>query len=305
MTEGNSMRYNRICCRTAVCLAAFFAVTFVIGTFFDEVIARAVFSGGNVPALIISTFGIYLFGAAYAFYFGAALSQAQKIIVALKRHLYSVVVLLLGTVTVIVCGGAILDINNLGGIFPQMQRSVPLIIAVFLVALLPIALIGFFLGRKIDDPMLGRRIVLMLNCMTVLFIIYESIKLGFPRPRFRLIQENIGGIGFHAWYDPIQNKNELIDAFSINADNFKSFPSGHTANAVMSITILPGLAMVIPGLRKRRPVLFITGIVIGFVVLASRMILGAHFLTDVSFGGFIASVMSAVYYKREGTIFVK
>jgi len=41
---------------------------------------------------------------------------------------------------------------------------------------------------------------------------------------------------------------------------------------------------------------------VGIAVLLSRMVLGAHFLSDVSCGGFTASVVSAVYYRVYGKI---
>lgn len=303
MTDANRMSFNKTAGRVSVCLAALFAVTFVAGTFLDHTIAAAVFSGGNVAALAVSTLGIYVFCGAYSFYFGAALSQALKVTPRSKRLCYSTVVVILGVVVMLAAGGSILDVNNLGGIFPQVHRDVPQMLIAFFAGFFPISVIGFLLGKKNEDPSLGRRLVLILNCMTVMFIAYELIKLGMPRPRFRLISRDIGGIGFHAWYDPIKNKEELISAFGINRDDFKSFPSGHTANAVMSIAILPGLAVVVPALKKRLGLLLIAGIVFGFVVLASRMVLGAHFLSDVSVGGFIACVTSAVYYRREASLF--
>ena len=303
MTDDNRLRFGRTAGRIAVCMAVFFAVTFVIGTFFDHPIASAIFSGGNIPALAVSSLGIYVFCGAFSFYFGAALSQSLKVANELRRVLYSAFVIFFGVIVMVIAGGSLLDINNLGGIFPQLHRSLPQMLIVFLFVFLPVAVLGFFLGRRNNDPTLGRRIVLILNCMAVMFIIYEIIKTGMPRPRFRLIQEHIEGVDFHAWYDPIKNKDELIETFGIYSDNFKSFPSGHTANAIMSIAILPGLAAVVPALRKKLSLLFAIGLVFGFMVLASRMILGAHFLSDVSCGGFIASVVTAVYYKRERQLF--
>ncbi|MBQ2067276.1 MAG: phosphatase PAP2 family protein [Clostridiales bacterium] len=284
-------------------MAVFFAITFAIGTFFDHPIAAAIFSGGNIPALIISSLGIYVFCGAFSFYFGAALSQSMKIANDFKRTIYCSFIIFFGVIVMTVAGGSLLDINNLGGIFPEIRRTIPQMIIVFLFVFFPIAVLGFILGKRNNDPTLGRRIVLILNCMAVMFIIYEIIKTGLPRPRFRLIQEHIDGVDFHAWYDPIKNKDELIETFGIYSDNFKSFPSGHTANAILSIAILPGLAAVVPALRNKKKVLFVAGFVFGFLVLASRMVLGAHFLSDVSCGGFIASVMSAVYYKRERQLF--
>ena len=303
MPDDNRLRFGMTAGRIAVCMAAFFAVTFVIGTFFDHPIASAIFSGGNIPALVISSLGIYVFCGAFSFYFGAALSQSMKIANDFKRTIYCSFIIFFGVIVMTVAGGSLLDINNLGGIFPEIRRTIPQMIIVFLFVFFPIAVLGFLLGRRNNDPTLGRRIVLILNCMAVMFIIYEIIKTGLPRPRFRLIQEHIDGVDFHAWYDPIKNKDELIETFGIYSDNFKSFPSGHTANAILSIAILPGLAAVVPALRNKKKVLFVAGFVFGFLVLASRMVLGAHFLSDVSCGGFIASVMSAVYYKRERQLF--
>lgn len=303
MTEDNRLRFGKTAGRIAVCMAVFFAITFAIGTFFDHPIAAAIFSGGNIPALIISSLGIYVFCGAFSFYFGAALSQSMKIANDFKRTIYCSFIIFFGVIVMTVAGGSLLDINNLGGIFPEIRRTIPQMIIVFLFVFFPIAVLGFILGRRNNDPTLGRRIVLILNCMAVMFIIYEIIKTGLPRPRFRLIQEHIDGVDFHAWYDPIKNKDELIETFGIYSDNFKSFPSGHTANAILSIAILPGLAAVVPALRNKKKVLFVAGFVFGFLVLASRMVLGAHFLSDVSCGGFIASVMSAVYYKRERQLF--
>ena len=287
MTEDNRLRFGKTAGRIAVCMAVFFAITFAIGTFFDHPIAAAIFSGGNIPALIVSSLGIYVFCGAFSFYFGAALSQALKVANDFKRTIYSTFIIFFGVIVMTIAGGSLLDINNLGGIFPEVRRTIPQMIIVFLFVFLPIAVLGFFLGRRNNDPTLGRRIVLILNCMAVMFIIYEIIKTGLPRPRFRLIQEHIDGVDFHAWYDPIKNKDELIETFGIYSDNFKSFP----------------LAAVVPALRKKLKALFVAGFVFGFLVLASRMVLGAHFLSDVSCGGFIASVMSAVYYKRERQLF--
>ena len=303
MPDDNRLRFGMTAGRIAVCMAAFFAVTFVIGTFFDNPIASAIFSGGNIPALVISSLGIYVFCGAFSFYFGAALSQSMKIANDFKRTIYCSFIIFFGVIVMTVAGGSLLDINNLGGIFPEIRRTIPQMIIVFLFVFFPIAVLGFILGKRNNDPTLGRRIVLILNCMAIMFIIYEIIKTGLPRPRFRLIQEHIDGVDFHAWYDPIKNKDDLIETFGIYSDNFKSFPSGHTANAILSIAILPGLAAVVPALRNKKKVLFVAGFVFGFLVLASRMVLGAHFLSDVSCGGFIASVMSAVYYKRERQLF--
>ena len=133
--------------------------------------------------------------------------------------------------------------------------------------------------------------------MTVSFFLYELVKMGLPRPRYRLIAKGHEGIDFHKWYDPVKNKAELIAKHGINKDDFKSFPSGHTSNSIMNITLFPALGLVYPRLRQRSMLLLVMGLCVGIAVLLSRMVLGAHFLSDVSCGGFTASVVSAVYYR--------
>ena len=96
MTEDNRLRFGKTAGRIAVCMAVFFAITFAIGTFFDHPIAAAIFSGGNIPALIISSLGIYVFCGAFSFYFGAALSQSMKIANDFKRTIYCSFIIFFG-----------------------------------------------------------------------------------------------------------------------------------------------------------------------------------------------------------------
>lgn len=67
------------------------------------------------------------------------------------------------------------------------------------------------------------------------------------------------------------------------AEEFKSFPSGHTANAstLMLLALLPALR---PGPQKRQTALFAAGFLWACVVGFSRIVAGAHFLSDVTMG---------------------
>ena len=298
MNDEKTLTFNKTAGIISIVMACIFAVTFVIGTFTDHKIAPVLFSDSNMGALIVSTVGIYIFCAFYAFFFGALFSQAVNLPKEnKKRTLYIVLVIVTGLVALLICGGSVLDINNLGGIFPVVQRNVPQMIIMLIAGLLPISAIGYMSCRKRTDALLAKHLLLVLSAMTVSFFLYELVKMGLPRPRYRLIAKGHEGIDFHKWYDPVKNKAELIAKHGINKDDFKSFPSGHTSNSIMNITLFPALGLVYPRLRQRSMLLLVMGLCVGIAVLLSRMVLGAHFLSDVSCGGFTASVVSAVYYR--------
>ena len=298
MNDEKTLKFNKTAGIISIVMACIFAVTFVIGTFVDHKIAPVLFSDKNMGALIVSTVGIYIFCAFYAFFFGALFSQAVNLPKEnKKRTLYIVLVIVTGLVALLICGGSVLDINNLGGIFPVVQRNVPQMIIMLIAGLLPISAIGYMSCKKRTDALLAKHLLLVLTAMTVSFFLYELVKMGLPRPRYRLIAKGHEGIVFHKWYDPVKNKAELIAKHGINKDDFKSFPSGHTSNSIMNLTLFPALGLVYPKLKDRSMLLLVMGLCVGIAVLLSRMVLGAHFLSDVSCGGFTASVVSAVYYR--------
>ncbi len=298
MNDEKTLKFNKTAGIVCIVMAFIFAATFITGTFTDHRIAPVLFSDMNMGALIVSTVGIYIFCAFYAFFFGALFSQAVNLPKENKKRTgYIAAVIVIGLIALLICGGSVLDINNLGGIFPFIHRDVPQMIIMLLVGMLPVSVIGYLSCKKRTDALLAKHLILVLSAMTVSFLLYELVKVGLPRPRYRLIAKGHEGINFHKWYSPIKNKAELIAKYGINKDDFKSFPSGHTSNSIMNITLFPALGLIYPKLKERLMLMFVMGLCVGIAVLLSRMILGAHFLSDVSCGGFIASVVSAVYYR--------
>lgn len=67
---------------------------------------------------------------------------------------------------------------------------------------------------------------------------------------------------------------------------FNSFPSGHSANAMRAIW-LSLLAVACPKLEGKGALLFVIGFCHGLLVMFSRVVMGAHFTTDVVMGGLI------------------
>ena len=72
------------------------------------------------------------------------------------------------------------------------------------------------------------------------------------------------------------------------SDAFKSFPSGHTCSAAMSyvLIMLPD-AIDFKHKKAAKAICWICPIVITGLVATSRIVAGAHYMSDVTFGGTI------------------
>ena len=131
--------------------------------------------------------------------------------------------------------------------------------------------------------------------------IVNLAKLGWQRPRMRMLEElaasGDGTLSFSHWWDPgTPERSELIASGVTKAEEFKSFPSGHTANAatLILLTTLPALRR---SLQKWSGWLFWVGATWALYVALSRIIMGAHFLTDVTTGLAVTFVIILVVYR--------
>ncbi|WEV41706.1 phosphatase PAP2 family protein [Bifidobacterium sp. ESL0682] len=108
--------------------------------------------------------------------------------------------------------------------------------------------------------------------------VLEVAKVIWGRVRFRAMQGDFDL--FTPWYHP--NGKHFRSAVAV-ADNIKSFPSGHSqfAGAVLSLCLL---ALVNPNWKDKESMVYGVALVYALVVMFSRMMQGAHFLSDVTVG---------------------
>ena len=59
--------------------------------------------------------------------------------------------------------------------------------------------------------------------------------------------------------------------------------------------ILPSLSWIFPKLKDKQILLILVGFVFGVAIMLTRIILGAHYLSDVSAGAIIGILLSLVY----------
>lgn len=136
---------------------------------------------------------------------------------------------------------------------------------------------------KIKKPLLALAITGIVVMLFELATI-EGLKIFWGRERMRALIEEGSYNNFTPWYKPqgITSSNE-----------FKSFPSGHTAGAGLSF-----LAMLLPSTsdkwNKRDTMCFIVPLIYTVIVAFTRMVMGAHFLSDVTAGAIVSFTIVVV-----------
>lgn len=148
--------------------------------------------------------------------------------------------------------------------------------------------------NRIDKAFIKKLAVFALLLIAVLAVSQLIITVSkgmWGRMRFRNM--NTSYDGFTPWYKlnfGANGREGLVVSHEYHPDDdaFKSFPSGHTAAAAMSICliILPDL---FDKLKKYKCWFYIAPIAYTLFVGFSRIIVEAHFLSDVLVGGAITS----------------
>lgn len=203
----------------------------------------------------------------------------RKGILSILVHILSpLLILLFSLMTVVV---------PIGYVFEHTESGMPqsaLVVGLFIGLVLAIGLIVFAL--KVNKEKIRKfRMAAWSMILLVLgeIILVNVLKILWARPRMRSI-DSIEG--FNYWYQ-IQGPtgdNEL-----------KSFPSGHTANGFATI----GYSMFLFSLNKAwvKPAIYF-GLTWGTLTALSRVVLGAHFLSDVLVGGYITILLFLLISRR-------
>ena len=277
-------------------MLVFFGALFLAGTFFDETIAGTIFSPGNTVAAVVTSTGVLPFFAAPMLFIGALYERAihsgkSK---SVKIVLCTVCVILAAFVGV-VGAGAVTDHNCLGYIFPSLHRNIPVIIIVSIIFEYPLFFVGYHFAKKSDDKLLVKKIIVLLIILLAAFLCMRLLKNVFNRPRYRTVVLGYEGVGFVPWYELFSGAGEFSLKYGISLDEFFSFPSGHSIISVSAVYIFPSVSWLFPKLEKRCQLLIWAGFLFGIMIMLTRMILGAHYLSDVSAGAIIGVLLSLAF----------
>ena len=267
----------------------------IVGSFLDLQINQAIFSDRNGFGIAMAAFGTLPCYGGLAFLGGALFgtSFARR----KERHMAITVGSYIAAaacyIISIYLGSK--DIPSINGYNNEALKIPAIIVGIFLFA--GIAVFGYLVSVKNDNKQLWAIIVAMIIVYIIgLIPVSYVIKLFIHRPRFRLVV-NYGGIPFHNWWESYKDyktyidANPLINGFNITKEEFKSFPSGHTGSAAIMMMLLPYLSVFFKKLKGKETLLFYIGFAWTLLMMFSRMLVGAHYLTDTCMGAIILMVV--------------
>lgn len=258
----------------------------VLGSFFDLNISMAIASADSVLGLLLSAIGPTIGFAGVAVMGGGFIRFALKGEYKLwQKILFIVLALACFGVSIYYPAREYFGVNGFYGLAPKWVG--------YLIVLLPEAaavVLGYFLFKDYENKNMWIIFVIVIVLLVFALIgVIPILKDIIHRPRFRLIEAT--GAEFHNWWEPCKNYKELIELYGTSSDNFKSYPSGHTAEASILLVTTLFLPLASEKYKKLQWPLFIASCCLIAIVAFARILAAAHFLSDVSTG---ATVMVAL-----------
>lgn len=271
--------------------AAVLVILLLAGTFYDYQIAQAVYAPDSPLVIFVSTLGLIPMAYPACLLLGvlaqrSLVSQKAKLLRIAGAGLCVALALLFGA---LITKALLSTLEGFGGMFgcepPELVRmGIGAVVGAGLCA------VGFGAGKANDAKDLARNVLIVVVVLAATFALVEIVKIFMARPRPRLLFAGYEGIEFCPWYQAFPGAEEFMAAYGIEKDAFKSFPSGHSLQAAALLASYYGLSLVYPRLRQRLGLVLAVSIVFALVVMSCRMVLGAHFLSDVSVGALLSVI---------------
>ena len=290
------------------------SVVMVLGTVFDLQISSAVselsageYYSDNVLLNFFETFGeTVLYG--FISFAGTTFYLSAKNLFKNKTAVVSVIVLSVAVTVGINAFGASRVIKYLAEHY-SFENRLDGVLPVILYALSGVTFLGvwYLIVSKINkDTLKSLAIWSLIVIFTAIIsqIIVQGLKPVFSRVRFRSMNYAGNFEYYTQWFKCGKLSAESKEYFNalVGTDAYKSFPSGHTASAAITFTLmsLPGF---VSGLDRRLWRVFFAVLSFGYtsVIALSRIIIGAHFLTDVTFAtsvSFLSYVLSGLIVRK-------
>ena len=273
-------------------------VGFIIGSFLDLQIDEALFNKNNGFGLFMASFGVYPCYAGLAFVGGGLMCTTirRKELPIFGKIVCYFLSALAYVMAIYLCGKELPSVNG---------YNVPKL-AILSYAICAVVFAGCYVGGylaciKGDQQKLWRILLVMIVIFVVALLPAGFlIKLVIHRPRYRLYYED-PTIPFCNWWESYKEYKTFLNnhgegftyptGFPLTKEEFKSFPSGHSGTGMIMAMFLPFSAHFFPKLKGKETLLFYIGAVWGFVMMFSRMTVGAHYLTDTCMGSLIVMVV--------------
>lgn len=269
--------------KNGIILGSFLLLCLLIGTFFDYQISEMLFNPQSYFGVLLASYG--QLPAMLCF------SVSGLLLIRIRKSEWLSSLLCIS-------GFGILSIFAILGItvdpmlyIPNMSLSVSLIIAVLIVIVTDVLI--WRLSKSADRKQIKIFILILLGTILTEIILINMLKIPWARPRMRMLAVQPQAAFQPWWVIGCEMKDHLL-AIGVAAEEFKSFPSGHSGNAAcaMLLCILP---LISQQCRGKETLLFMIGVLFMLVVAFSRIIMGAHFLSDVTMGMSITFIIENIF----------
>ena len=272
-----------------------FILLFVAGSLWDESIASTLYHP-NTFIKVVTSIGAFPFFAFAVLFMGALYerilhSDSGKS----KRIVLCTICCIVATFVGFIGAGTFVDKDSLGSIFPELNRNIPVILGISVIAVPLLLLLGFRLAKRSEEDSLIKKILCLLILLIIGFALLQVFKNLFHRPRYRLVMEGYEEIGFIPWHKSYADSALMIEKYGIDAGEFRSFPSGHSILSISLIFILQSMNWFFKKLKNKKILLGIMGLLFSLIIMFTRLILGAHYVSDISAGAIIGSVLALIY----------
>ncbi len=179
----------------------------------------------------------------------------------------------------LIAGSVFLSVHEATDNVPALPTLVALLVTVFFHALLSAVLL--LLTRNCPTKTLLRFVCTAVCVCVGIMLLINIIKLPWGRARMRLIASTGNETYFSQWWQAGTSLKKQLVAEGVSSDEFRSFPSGHTACAACAMLLLL-LPTVCRRLQGKERWFIALGALWTALVAFSRLRMGAHFLSDVT-----------------------
>lgn len=251
---------------------AFLLAMMVIGSIWDFPISKAVYNPVSPFGLFFAGFGEYPAALGFAAAGTMLLSARNR-----EKRLVGVLQII-GGCWFVLSGAAMAAMLPKG--YLEISTVLSVGIGMFCTALTVWGVARLCKGADRHTVIRVATVFLLVIFADILVI--NLIKIPWGRARMRLVAVDDRAY-FMPWWQPGKALRDTLVAAGVAAEEFKSFPSGHTANA-SSLMLLCLLPMLRQKLAAKQTLLFLIGFFWTVLVAVSRIIMGAHYLTDTIVG---------------------
>lgn len=262
----------------------------LLGSFFDLQINQAIFDRYNGFGLVASSFGMIPGYATLAFMGGALFALTYK-----NKNFHIAVRIIFYVLTVVMYGLATYflgkDVFSINGFYNEKLH--PWLGCIIMgVVLIPIVFFGYKMGKKNENPKMWIIILVFAAAMFMALVPGTTLlKSIMHRPRYRIAVFE-GYAPFHNWWERCAEYKDYIAANAgvLTKEEFKSFPSGHSTAVMCGLMFATIIPMMNKKWMKHQVLFFYIAFGWALVVMFSRMLVGAHYLSDTCVGSLLAVV---------------